>query len=171
MSQLYGVGLNIECNRLINDFRMKLQKKQGLPLRAIGLCFWSKGARLSQADFEKCLAEFNIFPTKVQLQTLMKGFGQDGCLCVESFMCALRPELCGRRKAIVDAAWAAIDENCEGKVSLERLSEVYDVSRNSDFIEGKMTKEQLFEAFCDGLCHNGQPVDCVRRDVEWKFYQ
>lgn len=171
MSQLFGVGLNIETNRLINDFRMKLQKKQGLPLRAVSLAFWTVGDRCTSAQVEKCLSHFNIFPTKVELQTLMKSFNNDGCLCTESFMAALRPPLAGRRAAIVDAAWASIDDQCAGQVSLDRLKDCYDVSRNADFMEGRLTKDQLFGAFAEGLSHNGQPVDCVRKDVEWKFYQ
>lgn len=55
-------------------------------------------------------------------------------------MGALRPSLNSRRSAIVKAAW---DRIAEGKdcVSLDRMSECYDVSRNGDFIEGTATKE------------------------------
>lgn len=86
-------------------------------------------------------------------------------------MGALRPPLSGRRCAIVKAAWESIDEKNEGCVSIERLQECYDVSRNGDFIEGNMTKEQIFQSFVDGLSYNGQPVTQVRCCHEWKFYQ
>ena len=43
MSQLYGVGLNIETNRIINDFRMQLQKKRGIALRALSLSLYERG--------------------------------------------------------------------------------------------------------------------------------
>ena len=107
MSQLYGVGLNIETNRIINEFRMQLQKRRGIALRAVSLALHERGAQLSCADFEKVLACFNIFPSKVHLQTLMKSFGGDH-LCVESFMKALRPCLNERRCGIVKAAWERI---------------------------------------------------------------
>jgi Ca2+-binding EF-hand superfamily protein len=171
MSQLFGVGLNIETNRLLNDFRMKLQKKPGMAMRGVSIAFCKAGDSLSSAQLETCLSHFNIFPTKVELQTLMKSFGEGGQLSTAAFLAALRPQLAGRRKAIVDAAWAKIDADCAGQVSLDRLMECYDVSQNGDFMEGKCTKEELFKQFCDGLSHNGQPVDCVRQDVEWKFYQ
>ena len=49
-----------------------------------------------------------------------------------------------RRAAVVKIAWDQIDTEGKGVVSISRLSECYDVSRNSDFIDGKMTKEQIF---------------------------
>jgi len=105
----------------------------------LSLALYERGARLSSANFEKVLASFNIFPSKVHLQTLIKSFGGD-CLDVDCFMGALRPSLNSRRSAIVKAAW---DRIAEGKdcVSLDRMSECYDVSRNGDFIEGTATKE------------------------------
>ena len=53
---------------------------------------------------------------------------------------------------------------------MDRLAECYDVSLNSDFIEGNMTKEQIFESFKEGLSYNGQAVSVVRVDKEWQFY-
>jgi hypothetical protein len=66
MSHLFGVGLNIECNRIICDFRMQLQKKQGIPLRSLSLALYQAGSELSAAQFEKVLSQFAIFTTKVQ---------------------------------------------------------------------------------------------------------
>ena len=100
MSHLFGVGLNIETNRIINDFRMQLQKKKGLALRALSLALYARGDHLSSDDLEKVLASFNIFPTKVQLQTLMKSFDDNGSLSVDSFMAHLRPKLTDRRAAV-----------------------------------------------------------------------
>ena len=169
MSHLYGVGLNIECNRIICDFRMQLQKKQGIALRSLSLALYKCGQELTSVQFEKVLASFAIFTTKVQSQTLMKAFNSNGCLCVASFLKALRPCLEGRRAAVVKAAWNHISEG-KSCVSLERLSECYDVSRNSDFIEGHQTKQQIFQSFADGLSYNGQAVSDVNCDCEWRFY-
>lgn len=100
----------------------------------------------------------------------MKAFNSNGFLCVTSFLAALRPCLEGRRAAVVNAAWNHISEG-KDCVSLARLCECYDVSRNSDFIDGVQTKEQIFQSFADGLSYNGQAVNEVHRDYEWKFYQ
>lgn len=65
MSYLYGVGLNIETNRIICDFRINLQKKKGVALRSFSIALYKAGSVLTSAQFEKVLGEFNIFPTKV----------------------------------------------------------------------------------------------------------
>ena len=162
------MGLNIETNRILNDFRMQMQKKRGLAMRALSLSLYECGQQLTSQQFEKVLGNNGLFPTKVHLQTLMKSFGGDR-LCVSSFLSAARPALNARRAAVVQAAWQRIagDSDC---ASLARLQECYDVSRNADFLEGTLTKEQIFEQFCRGLSHNGQPVTEVRRDCEWRFY-
>jgi len=67
MSHLFGVGLNIEVNRIICDFRMQLQKKQGLALRSLSLALYKCGSEISCTQFEKVLASFAIFTTKVQM--------------------------------------------------------------------------------------------------------
>jgi len=82
----------------------------------------------------------------------------------------LRPSLAGRRAAIVNAAWNKISGGSDS-VTLARLSECYDVSRNSDFIDGVLTKEQIFQSFADGLSYNGQAVTTVNQNSEWRFYQ
>lgn len=140
-------------------------------MRALSLALHAKGEEMSRADFEKVLSGFNIFPSVVDAQTLMKSFGASGMLNVESFMMALRAPLAGRRAAIVDAAWNKIDPSGSGCISVEKLSDCYDVTRNADFVEGTMTKEQIFQSFVDGLSYNGQPVKEVRCSHEWKFYQ
>jgi len=84
-------------------------------------------------------------------------------------MGALRPALNSRRSAIVNAAW---DRIAEGKdcIMVDLMCECYDVSRNGDFIEGNLTKEQIFEQFSEGLSYNCQPVTVVGKECEWRFY-
>jgi len=47
MSHLFGVGLNIECNRIINELRMQLQKRAGIALRTFGLVLYKAGNSLT----------------------------------------------------------------------------------------------------------------------------
>ena len=39
MSQLYGVGLNIEVGRINNQFKMQIQKRGGIGIRSLGVIF------------------------------------------------------------------------------------------------------------------------------------
>ena len=72
----------------------------------------------------------------------MKTFG-GASLSVDNFLAALRPALNQRRAAIVNAAWDRIAEG-GASATLARLQECYDESCNADFLDGKLTKEQIF---------------------------
>lgn len=69
MSHVYGVGLNIETNRITTQIKMQLQKKNTLALRQLSLLLHkndnSGSGVLTLSVFEKSLASFNLFPTKV----------------------------------------------------------------------------------------------------------
>ena len=39
MSQLYGVGLDIEVKRINTQFKMQIQKKGGIGIRSLGVIF------------------------------------------------------------------------------------------------------------------------------------
>jgi hypothetical protein len=76
-----------------------------------------------------------------------------------------------RREAIVRIAWDKLAPNGEKVVSIARLSECYDVSRNSDYLDGTQSKEQIFQTFVDGLSYNGRPITEVNCFSEWSYYQ
>ena len=84
MSHLFGVGLQVEINKINNSFRMILAKRGRVNAHTIGAVFRDLDANgnylLEPAEFEKGLARFGLFPTKVQLQALFKYYdvNQDG---------------------------------------------------------------------------------------------
>lgn len=63
-----------------------------------------------------------------------------------------------------------MDPENSGCISTEQLFEHYDVSSNSDFMAGRLTKEQIFQSFVDGLSFDGKAVSQVRKCQEWCFY-
>lgn len=71
MSHLYGVGLNIETQRITTHLKKQIQKKGGIGLRALAISLTrsdrSGSGSLDSDDFEAVLALYNIFPSKVQL--------------------------------------------------------------------------------------------------------
>jgi len=48
---------------------------------------------------------------------------------------------------MVDKAFKILDFNGTGTINYDDLKEVYDVSCNKEFIEGRKTKEQIIEEF------------------------
>lgn len=157
MSQLFGVGLNIEINRLNTEFKMKIAKQGGLGIRSIGVIFrrmdTNGNKKLNQEEFTEALATFGIFPKVVEIQALMKYYDidGDGNITYEEFIRGLREPLSDRRKKMVEKAFAQMDRNGSGEITVKDVDAIYDVSQNADFIEGKLTREEVIMQFLDGF--------------------
>ena len=71
MSHLFGVGLQVEVNKINNGFRMTLAKRGRVNAHTIGAVFreldTNGNGSLDPAEFEKGLAQFGLFPSIVQL--------------------------------------------------------------------------------------------------------
>lgn len=66
---------------------------------------------------------------------------QDGNVGYEEFLNGLRDDLSPRRKDMVLKAFAMLDKDGSGIVNVQDICAIYDVSRNPDFIEGRLTKD------------------------------
>jgi len=73
----------------------------------------------------------------------MKYYDTDGtgAITYDEFVCGLKDPLTARRQNMVDKAFAILDKKNEGKITVQDIIGIYDVSMNPDYIEGKKTKE------------------------------
>jgi len=139
MSQLYGVGLNIEVNRLNAQFKMEIQKRGGLGIRTLGVIFrrmdFNGNRKLDLEEFTEALNTYGIFPKVVELQALHKFYDVDGDgnVSYEEFIRGLREPLNERRTAMVCKAFQLMDKNGSGNVSAADIRGIYDVTQNKDF--------------------------------------
>ena len=62
---------------------------------------------------------------------------------------------------IVKLAFENADVNRNGKLSLEEISNKYDVTFNQDFQEGRMQKQEILNTFLDGFAFGDKKVDCI----------
>ena len=176
MSQLYGVGLNIEINRINTEFKMKIAKLGGLGIRSIGVIFrrmdTNGNKKLNKEEFTEALATFGIFPKVVEIQALMKYYDidGDGNITYEEFIRGLREPLSDRRKAMVEKAFKLMDKDGSGKVTVSDIDAIYDVSQNKDYIEGKLTREEVIMQFLDGFDGLKGNNDGVITWEEWLDY-
>ena len=136
MSQLYGVGLNIEVGRINNQFKMQIQKRGGIGIRSLGVIFRrmdnNGNRKLDQAEFTEALATYGLFPKVVEIQALMKYYDVDGDgnITYEEFIRGLRDPLSERRRAMVDKAFDLINRNNDEMISVADIDAIYDVSQN-----------------------------------------
>jgi Ca2+-binding EF-hand superfamily protein len=52
-----------------------------------------------------------------------------------------------RRKKMTMKAFAMLDKNNSGTITVDDIATIYDVSRNPEFLEGRTTKDQILTNF------------------------
>lgn len=144
----YGVNLEVKVRELNLQFKLALQSKGGSTgLRTLAKIFQrmdvNGNRKLDSSEFEQALASFGYFPKKVELQALMKFYdvNGDGHISYEEFIRGLRDELSPRRVKMVEKIFLSMDRDGSGQISLSDVVQIYDVSMNHEFIEGKKTRE------------------------------
>jgi Ca2+-binding EF-hand superfamily protein len=76
---------------------------------------------------------------------------QDGNIGFEEFIRGLKDPLSERRANMVKKAFQLMDKDGRGTITVSDIEHVYDVSQNSDFQEGKKTKEEILVDFLSGF--------------------
>lgn len=66
---------------------------------------------------------------------------KDGNITYEEFLSGLKEPMNERRTNMVGRAFASMDKNQSGELTVDDISKVYDVTHNLDFQEGRKTKE------------------------------
>jgi len=87
------------------------------------------------------------------LQALIKYYDVDGDgnTSYEEFIRGLREELTDRRKRMVQKAFQILDRDGSGVINIKDIIDVYDVSMNPEFIEGRKSKEQILTEFLNNF--------------------
>lgn len=123
----YGVGLDIKIKELNMQFKMHLQRRGGIGLRSLSRLFkrfdFNGNRKLDIMEFEEALGQFGIFPSKVELQVLMKYYDTDGDgnIGYEEFLRGLKDELTDRQQNMVNKAWEIMDKDNSGFVTVHDI--------------------------------------------------
>ena len=115
---------------------------------------------------------FSIFPSKVELQALMKYYDTDGDgnISYEEFISGLRDDLTEKRQEYVDRAFGIMDKDGTGTITVADIKDVYDVTQDPRFIEGKLTKEEILVEFLNEFDSARGNDDGVVTKEEWDSY-
>lgn len=105
--------------------------------------------KLDMTEFDEALRTAGVFLGKLELNVLFKEIDRsgDGNVNYDEFLRALKGGLNDRRRAIVEKAFAAMDRDGSGVVTVDDISGVYDASKHPDVIEGKATEEDILVDF------------------------
>lgn len=134
-------------------FKLAIQQKGGVGVRSLRRIFnqmdFNGNKKLDSQEFEQALGAFGIFPKKVEIQALMKYYDidQDGNISYDEFLSGLKDELTERRVNMVKKAFAMLDKDQSGVITISDISHIYDVSMNPEFLEGRKTKDEILTDF------------------------
>ena len=94
----------------------------------------------------------------------------DGSISFDEFLRRLREPLTARRLNMVKKAFQIMDKDSSGKVTVNDIYQVYDVTRNKDFIEGKKSREEILNDFLAGFEGVKGNRDGIITWEEWQDY-
>jgi len=75
----------------------------------------------------------------------------DGNISFDEFLRGLRDPLTERKTKMVEKAFANMDKNGNGFITVDDIIKVYDVSKNKDFIAKKKTREEVLIEFLNSF--------------------
>ena len=81
-----------------------------------------------------------------------------------------RDELTQRRKAMVDKAFAMMDRDQSGQLTIQDIASIYDVSMNPEFLEGRKTRDEILQDFLNNFDGAKGNNDGVVSKAEWVDY-
>lgn len=98
--------------------------------RVFGIFDANNNRQMDAAELEGGLRKIGINLTEAQVKALCDFFDKDGSGQVDlnEFMVAIRGEMNTARLSWVSAAYDKLDKNRDGKVTLDDIAKIYDVS-------------------------------------------
>eukprot|EP01006_Ploeotia_vitrea_P028462 TRINITY_DN61151_c0_g1_i1.p1 TRINITY_DN61151_c0_g1~~TRINITY_DN61151_c0_g1_i1.p1 ORF type:complete len:1088 (-),score=131.03 TRINITY_DN61151_c0_g1_i1:1223-4486(-) len=105
--------------------------------------------KLSRRELQSGLNTYGIYPTLQEMAEIMKFFDRDGsgAITVTEFVRALTGDMSPYRVGLVDKAYALLDANCDGKVTLADVAQLYDVSQHPALLSGEKTQQEIYVEF------------------------
>eukprot|EP00730_Choanoeca_flexa_P017356 TRINITY_DN8347_c0_g1_i2.p1 TRINITY_DN8347_c0_g1~~TRINITY_DN8347_c0_g1_i2.p1 ORF type:complete len:210 (+),score=46.71 TRINITY_DN8347_c0_g1_i2:792-1421(+) len=129
--------------------------------------------QLSFQEFSKGLNDYGVYlDDDSEYRDVFERFdvNQDGSLSFDEFLKALRPPMSKTRMRMVRQAFQKLDKDGNGRITIEDLKGVYDVTRNPKYISGEMEEDDLLKEFLDSFDTPGRGDGKVEWDEFVSYY-
>jgi len=106
---------------------------------------------VDREDFKWGLRDYGVMLTDEEFDVVMDAFDRDGngLISLTEFLAALRGELNDTRKEVVGRAFAKLDRDGSGQVTLEDLRGVYSTEFHPGVKEGKLDEDAALAEFLE----------------------
>ncbi|RHY09404.1 hypothetical protein DYB25_008721 [Aphanomyces astaci] len=124
--------------------------------------------RLSRDEFKFGLRDYGVDCSDSDVDSLLCAFDTDGdgFISFDEFLVALRGDISPRRLQFIDMAFQKLDKSKDGRVTIDDLRTVYDVSKHPEFIQGKQTADQILSEFLRQWDTSVEQVDETEKSPE-----
>jgi len=104
---------------------------------------------LSFDEFRKGIREVGCRLTQEQEMELFRQFDRDGqgTINFEEFLRTIQPALNDRRKRLVSAAFAKLDNTGDGQITVKDLAKNYDVTKHPKYMSGEYSETRVLREF------------------------
>lgn len=104
---------------------------------------------LSPIEFKYAMRDYGLPLSDIEVTQIVKYFdsNHDGQLSFNEFLRAIRGDLNERRLGMVHQAYAVLDKDGSGQVTLKDIEMAYDVSFHPDFQSGSKTATEILTEF------------------------
>lgn len=139
--------------QMLQDIKDTLKRRGAMAIRGIGRVFRilddNRNRQLDKNELMWGLKDFDIHLTEEQVDVLIKHFDKDnsGTVNFDEFLVALRGDLNENRISFIRQAYQKLDINGDGKVTLDDIARIYDVSQHPDVMSSKKTPEEAYREF------------------------
>lgn len=118
-------------------------------------------SKLAKAEFITGLQNFGVMLSKEGFARLFAQFDRnnDGAVSPDEFLRTVAGPLNKKRRAIVEAAFKALDASNAGHLSLEGLVKRYNVSLNLDVQSGRKTAQTVINDFLHSFKENSVTLE------------
>lgn len=155
---------------IISELRSQLSKRGGADgIRTLGLCFAlndrDKNGTFDLDEFETVLQRCGIFLKKQEVSAVFRAFDRnnDKRISYKEFLRGVQGKLSDRRIALINKAFAKIDADGNGVLTLSDISAKYNASKHPDVLTGKKTTAQVMAEFVRGFAEQDDgPVQAAK---------
>ena len=127
---------------------------------------------LSLDEFAQGIQECGVYLTNDEVSHLYTKFDRDGngSLDYNEFLRAIRPPMSQNRISLIEKAFAKLDSNEDGNVTIEDLKHKYNVRSHPEYQNGSLSEEQLLTTFLNKFEENGATDGIVTKEEFIDYY-
>ncbi|CAF4621044.1 unnamed protein product [Rotaria magnacalcarata] len=131
-----------------------------------------RNRKLSLDEFGKGVEEYGLNFSKTEISELFRliDVDQSGSVDYEEFLRKLRPAMNNFRLDLIARAFAKLDKNHDGQITIEDLRGVYDVRKHPKYLNGEWSQDQVLRHFLDCFDYGKHKDGVVTREEFVDYY-